>query len=153
MSGLIQVPFGRTMVSYAQPAMPAGAYKTYAYSRGRDIRRKAACQEVGCEAYRIGWESMFDETTELGREQAHYVRTGSGRTFKEYRSEAGLTVFRFEPGQRCFRDHETVAEAFYVRGGDFRLNQGLIRRHANGRDWAEDMGEHQQKLADQIERG
>lgn len=83
-----------------QPAMPAQAYQTYAYRRGRDIRRKAACQEVGCEAYRLGWETAVDEATEMGRQQAHYIRTQSGRTFREYRSEAGLTVFRFEPYQR-----------------------------------------------------
>lgn len=136
-----------------QPAMPAQAYQTYAYSRGRDIRRKAACQEVGCEAYRLGWETAVDEATEMGRQQAHYIRTQSGRTFREYRSEAGLTVFRFEPYQRCFADHQTVAEAFYVRGGDWRLNQGLIRRHANGRDWAEDMAEQLDTIRTAQERG
>lgn len=136
-----------------QPNMDPQAYQTYAYSRGRDIRRKAACQEVGCEAYRHGWESAFDESTELGRQQAHYVRTQSGRTFREYRSEAGLTVFRFEPYQRCFADHQTIAEAFYVRGGDWRLNQGLIRRHANGRDWAEDMAEQLDTIRTAQERG
>lgn len=136
-----------------QPAMPAQAYQTYAYSRGRDIRRKAACQEVGCEAYRLGWETAVDEATEMGRAQARYIRTQSGRTFREYRSEAGLTVFRFEPYQRCFVDHQTVAEAFYVRGGDWRLNQGLIRRHANGRDWAEDMAEQLDTIRTAQERG
>lgn len=141
------------MLFRIQPAMAPGAYKTYAYSRGRDIRRKAACQDVGCEAYAHGWETAVDEATEMGRQQAHYIRTQSGRTFREYRSEAGLTVFRFETHQRCFADHQTVAEAFYVRGGDWRLNQGLLRRHANGTDWAEDFGEHQQRLADEIERG
>lgn len=136
-----------------QPNMPAQAYQTYAYSRGRDIRRKAACQEVGCEAYRLGWETAVDEATEMGRQQARYIRTQSGRTFREYRSEAGLTVFRFEPYQRCFADHQTVAEAFYVRGGDWRLNQGLIRRHANGRDWAEDMAEQLDTIRTAQERG
>lgn len=136
-----------------QPNMPAQAYQTYAYRRGRDIRRKAACQEVGCEAYRLGWETAVDEATEMGRQQAHYIRTQSGRTFREYRSEAGLTVFRFEPYQRCFADHQTVAEAFYVRGGDWRLNQGLIRRHANGRDWAEDMAEQLDTIRTAQERG
>jgi hypothetical protein len=136
-----------------QPNLQPGMYQTYAYSRSLDTRRKAACRDVGCEAYRAGWESRFDESTALGREQAHYVRTQSGRTFREYRSAEGLTVFRFEPYQRCFADHQTIAEAFFVRGGDWRQDQGLIRHHANGRDWAEDMGEHQQHLADRIEKG
>lgn len=136
-----------------QPLMPPGAYQTYAYSRGRDIRRKAACREVGCEAYAHGWETRVDEATEMGRAQAHYIRTQSGRTFRESRTAEGLTVFRFEPYQRCFADHQTIAEAFYVRGGDWRENRGLIRRHVNGRDWAEDFGTHAQKIADQMKKG
>ena len=136
-----------------QPNLQPGMYQTYAYSRGRDIRRKAACREVGCEAYRHGWETAVDEATEMGRAQARYIRSQSGRTFREYRSEAGLTVFRFEPYQRCFADHQTVAEAFYVRGGDWRQNQGLLRRHANGADWAEDMAEQLDTIRTAQERG
>jgi hypothetical protein len=136
-----------------EPNMPASAYQTFAYARGRDTARKATCQQVGCQAFARGWESTFDESTDLGRSQAHYVRTGSGRAFKESRTGAGLTVFRFEPYQRCFADHKTVAESFSVYGGDRRQNRGVIRRHANGADWAEDFSEHQDKLNTILERG
>jgi len=136
-----------------EPNMPPGAYQTYAYSRRRDTVQKATCRDVGCQAYAKGWESTFDETTELGLNQAHYVRTMSGRTFREGRTTAGLTVFRFEAGQRCFADHKTVSESFYVYGGDRRQNRGVIRRHVNGLDWAEDFSEHQDKIITILERG
>lgn len=135
------------------PAMPVGAYQTYGYKRSRDIVIKGTCQSVGCPDYRHGWDSIIDETTDLGRSQAHYIRTQSGRTFKELKDVAGLTVFRFESGQRCFTDHRTIREKFYVRGGDWRKNQGLIRAHANGADWAEDQAEHLDRLKTRIERG
>lgn len=149
----VQVPFGNAMITRVEPAMAPGAYQTYGYKRGRDTVIVAACRDVGCEQYRNGWDSVIDETTDLGRTQAAYIRQRSGRSFKELRTAAGLTVFRFEPGQRCFTDHQTIPEKFYVRGGDWRQNQGLIRQHANGAEWAEDFGEHQQALADEIEKG
>lgn len=135
------------------PAMPVGAYQTYAYSRRRDTVIKAACQQVGCEAYRKGWDSIIDESTDLGKSQAAYIRTQSGRTFSELKDAAGLTIFRFESGQRCFTDHQTVAESFYVRKGDWRQNQGLIRKHVNGLDWAEDMQENLDRVRTAQERG
>lgn len=135
------------------PAMSVGAYQTFQLSAPHDQLVKAACEQVGCDAWENGWDSEFDEATELGKTQAAYVRHGSGRTFRELRTEAGLTVFRFEPGQRCFRDHHTRPEIYSVRNGDWRQNLGLIRQHARPIDWVEHFGEHQQRVADQIERG
>lgn len=140
-------------VNRLPPAMPVGAYQTYGYSRRRDTVIKAACQQVGCEAYRKGWDSIIDESTDLGRSQAAYIRTQSGRDFRELKSVEGLTIFRFEPGQRCFTDHQTVAESFYVRKGDWRENRGLIRKHVNGLDWAEDMQENLDRVRTAQERG
>jgi hypothetical protein len=41
-----------------------------------------------------------------------------------------------------------------VRGGDWRGNPtGYRRQHVNGEDWRDDFGEHQQNVADRIERG
>ncbi len=54
---------------------------------------------------------MIDESTDLGREQAAYIRQRSGRSFREMRTAVGpdaLTVFRFDSGQRCFADHITI---------------------------------------------
>src|SRR5690606_34697531 len=114
---------------------------------------KTACEDAGCLAWRYGWETRVDEGTELGRAQAAYIRHQSGRTFREIRTAEGLTVFRFEPYQRCFAEHRTRPEVYLVRGGDWRRDLGLIRRHTRPADWVEDFGEHQQRIADQQRRG
>jgi hypothetical protein len=135
------------------PASHPGNYQTYRIAFGSDVVIRDACELVRCEAWQFGWQSTFDETTELGKAQAIYVRHHSGREFREQRTQAGLTVFTFPPHQRCFAEHRTTPNFFTVRAGDHRANYGLIRRHTNGRDWAEDFGEHQQHLADEHQKG
>lgn len=137
-----------------EPQGPVEAYKTYSITSPHDREVKASCELVGCAAWQFGWQSIIDESTTLGRDQAAHIRHRSGRTFKEQRTGAGLTVFTFEPRQRCFADHRTRPELYVVRDGDWRGNPtGRRRQHANAADWVEDFGEHQQRIADQIERG
>lgn len=153
MSGMVYDPgIGGNRIA---PAIAPGAYQTFSVSSPRDTTRKAACEEVGCPDWRDGWESHIDESTELGRQQAVYIRTRSGRTFRELprASEGAVTVFRFEAGQRCFREHHTRAESYAVLSGDWRQYRGVLRRHTRAADWVEDFGEHQQRLADQREKG
>ncbi|MFB4312936.1 hypothetical protein [Actinomadura sp. 21ATH] len=135
------------------PQGPVGAYQTYQVGQRSDARVKTACEDAGCLAWRYGWRSEFDESTPLGAQQARYVRYGSGRTFREQRTGAGITVFSFEPGQRCFREHYTSPETYLVRRGDWRRSLGVLRQHVNAADFVEDFGEHQQRLVDQRERG
>jgi hypothetical protein len=136
-----------------EPQLPAGAFKTYAIRRRRDVLVAAACEQVACPAYLHGWESTIDERTDLGRQQAAYIRTQSRRTFRELRTEAGLTVFRFDAHQRCFADHHTTPETYLVRGGDHRTPRAPARVHTRPADWVEDCGEHLQRVADDRERG
>jgi hypothetical protein len=138
-----------------EPNMPARAYQTYTISAPHDRTVKAACEQVGCAAWLNGWESAIDESTELGQQQAAYIRTQSGRTFKELprAGEGGVTVFRFDSGQRCFADHQTRPESYAVLGGDWRAHSGVLRRHTRPADWVEDFGENQQRIADQQEKG
>lgn len=136
------------------PLGDPGQYVTYGISALPDTSVVAACKDVGCEAYRYGWESTFDESTDLGREQARYVRQECGRDFDEMRTGTGLTVFRFKPYQRCFAEHRTKPDRFLVRDGDWRGNPtGRGRLYVNGRDWAEDFMEHEGALADLREKG
>jgi hypothetical protein len=136
------------------PNLPVGAYQTYSIRQPADTTVVAACEHVGCTAWARGWESAVDESTELGRQQAAYIRQRSGRTFREQRTAAGLTVFRFDSGQRCFAEHRTRPQLFAVRDGDWRGNPtGRVRQHQRPEDWTEDFGEHQQAIADQRERG
>lgn len=142
------------MVNRIDPAMPVGAYQTYEIRAPRDVRLRSACEQASCPAWKFGWESVIDESTPLGQDQAAYIRSQAGRTFREMRTEAGLTVFRFESGQRCFAEHGTRPDIYLVRDGDWRGNPtGRARQHTRPTDWVEDFGEHQQAIADQRERG
>lgn len=142
------------------PAMPAENMQTYRIVRPSATHwRPASCADVDCPAWRHGWTTSIDESTELGAAQARYIRRDSGRGFVESRA-AHLTVFDFEPGQRCFGadEHRAPVEReplYLVAGGDWRGNPRGVRTraHANARDWVDDFGEHQQNLADRIAQG
>lgn len=139
------------------PKMPPGAYRTYQILAPASTHwRPATCAEVDCAAYLRGWSTTVDETTELGARQAYYIRRQSGRGFTEQRDTAGLTVFAFEPGQRCFRagEHQVQVrpESYLIRPGDWR-HLGDPRRVGSARAWVDDFGEHQQRIADEIQKG
>jgi hypothetical protein len=136
-----------------KPAGPVQAYQTYQAAAPHDQTVLAACRTVGCGAYLHGWDTVVDEQTDLGRRQAAYIRQQSGRSFKELRSEGGLTVFRFDAYQRCFADHRTRPARWLVRGGDWRASTGLVREHTRPDDWVEDFAEHQDRLADRLRQG
>jgi hypothetical protein len=141
-------------VNRIDPAMPVGAYQTYEIRAPRDVRLKSACERAGCAAWRHGWESVIDESTPLGTDQAAYIRSQSGRTFREQRTDAGLTVFRFEAHQRCFAEHGTRPEIYLVRDGDWRGNPtGRQRQHSRPADWVEDMAESLDAVRTDKERG
>jgi hypothetical protein len=134
------------------PAMPASAYQTYAIDTPADVFVRAACEDADCAAWRNGWETKVDETTDLGKQQAAYVRTQSRRTFREQRTAEGLTVFRFDSGQRCFAEHKTRPETYSVHRGDFRASS-LDRVHTRAADWVEDFALHQDRIATQLNQG
>ncbi|GAA3718293.1 hypothetical protein [Streptomyces tremellae] len=134
--------------------LAAVAYQTYSIRQPRDTAVVTACEQAGCEQWARGWDTPVDESTELGRQQAAYIRGQSRRTFRELRAQGGVTVFRFEPGQRCFREHRTRPQLFAVRDGDYRGNPtGRVRQHSRPQDWVEDFGEHQLALTDQQRKG
>ena len=133
------------------PVGPSSAYKTYQIAAPADTTIVAACEQVGCEAWLHGWESVIDESTPLGVEQARYIRQQSGRTFVELHT-GGLTVFRFDSRQRCFAEHRTRPEFYVVKDGDWRASRNA-RRHTNADDWVDDFRNHQDELATRLERG
>lgn len=141
-------------VNRIEPNLPVGAYQTFQIVSPRDTSVAAACETVACPQWQRGWDSVIDESTQLGRDQAAYIRTQSGRTFREMRTEAGLTVFRFEAHQRCFAEHQTRPEIYLVRDGDWRGNPtGRKRQHTRPGDWVEDFGENQLRLVEDQRRG
>ena len=122
------------------------ATRDYLLRMPPDTTVAAACHEVRCEAWQFGWETIVDERTPLGREQAHYIRARSMRTVSEKRTAEGVTVFRFEARQRCFAEHRTKPASWLVRSGG-------VRRLGSMRDWIDDLDEHVGQLQDQIRRG
>jgi hypothetical protein len=138
------------MVNYPTPVGPAHAYKSYQILSPLSTHfRDGTCEEAGCLAQRHGWRTVVDESTDLGKRQAHYIRSLSGRTFTEERGP--VTTFTFEAGQRCFATHKVPLERpelYVVRGGDWRGNPtGEIYQHQRAADWVEDFGEHLDRIA------
>lgn len=117
------------------------ATRDYVVKFRRDTSVRTACEDVGCEAFRNGWETVCDERTPLGREQADYIRKKSGRTVTELSGTP--TVFRFDPGQRCFAEHRTRPATFLAGG----------RQVPTLGDWTGDLEEHVQRLEDQARKG
>lgn len=137
----------------SDPLMPVQAYQTWSVKSRPDRAVKTVCERVGCPQWRHGWDSVIDESTQLGREQAEWIRTQSRRTFREQKTAVGLTVFRFESGQRCFAEHSTMPEKYVVRGGDYRGVVGPVRVHAHAADWVEQVQEHMGRLLDERAKG
>lgn len=122
--------------------------RVYRFTAPPDTYVRSACEDVRCDAYQFGWDTLVDERTTLGAQQAAYIRQQSGRTFREMGTPDGLTVFRFEPRQRCFAEHRTRPQRFAVYDGG-----PLARRHVSSVDWLEDCGEHLARIATIEERG
>lgn len=146
-------------VNRMTPVLPAEAMKSYVILAPRATHfRPGSCAEVDCPHLQFGWRTVIDESTDLGRRQAYYIRRESARKFTEDRDATGLTTFTFEAGQRCFRTHQVRLdrpELFVVRGGDWRGNPRGIetRRHTRPEDWVDDFANHQTALADRLRRG
>ncbi len=133
-------PFGN-LPQDMQPfhGVPAAAVKTY---------------QLLAPLHLHGWAT----TVAAGSDDEALIRR-AGRHFTVEPVEGGFLRFLFPPGQACFKAtmHRLPLEReplYVVRGGDWRGNPtGYRRQHANGQDWVEDFGEHQQHIADKIERG
>ncbi len=145
------------MINRIEPALPPTAYQTYQAVRPRSTHTKpATCQEVDCQAYANGWTTTVDTSTELGRRQANYIRLKSGRRYRSWTHEAsGKVEFVFPPGQKCFADHRVPIDRptlYLRRGGDWRATtiEPVRLSEAN---WIDDFANHQNKLAEQAERG
>lgn len=140
------------------PRLGAEHFKTYQILAPIPSHfRPATCREVECAGYTRGWRT----TVLPDSPQANYIRRSSGRAFTEAPNENGdgTVVFTFPPGQQCFRasEHRKSLEReplYVVRGGDFRgdpRGETPVRRRAA--DWVDDFAEHQQQIAERIEKG
>lgn len=146
--------------SRISPQLPAHAMQTYRLLRPTPTHwRAATCAEADCPQHQQGWRTEVDEGTELGQQQAHYIRAEAGRRFVEERHPvARITAFIFEAGQRCFASHQIPLEReplYVVQGGDWRGNPRGVkpRVHSSAEAWVDDFGTHQNTLADRLAQG
>ena len=109
----------------------------------RDTTVRAACEDVGCDNWQYGWETILDERTPQGHALAVWLRSGAcGRTFRELPG-GEVTAFRFERGQRCFEEHRTRPATFLAGP----------RRVATLGDWIGDLDDHVNRLETQLRKG
>lgn len=147
------------MMNRIVPTIGAENYQTFQIKAPVSTHwRPATCEEVDCANAEFGWKSVIDESTDLGKQQAHYIRKLSGRKFREQRLETGLTEFLFASGQPCFAQHKTRLdrqELYIVKGGDWRGNPRRTpqRQHTKPEHWVEEFAEHQDKIKQLHERG
>lgn len=143
------------------PQMPPQAYKTYGMSMPLKTHwRAATCEEIDCDAYRCGWVSTFDLSTDLGQRQYAFCKADRSRAYSMQRPAENLVKFVYAPGNRCFQagDHRVPLERpvrLYVAEGDWRGNPRRIpvRVHQRAEDWTEDFAIHQDRLAAAVEKG
>lgn len=122
--------------------------------------RVGTCEEDNCAHYLNGWQTVCDETTELGARQAAYIRSDTTRRHVESRELVELpphapdepavtgvprTIFRFEAGQKCFRQHRVPLgrpELYLVRGEHGA--QSLV--HSGPEAWVDDLCTNQERI-------
>ncbi len=134
--------------------MAVTAYKTYAVRTPRTSTERISCAVAECERHRTGWRTVLDTALEAHLRVARWVRDESGRRFT-WTMVGTVITFDFPPGQTCFQEHRrAVRPALYVvRDGDHRGNPTGRKVRLTERQWLDDFGEHQEKLAAEQQRG
>lgn len=138
--------------------------ETYSIKSPRSTHtRPGTCAEAACKHYLHGWLTVVPKgsTQEatirilLGRHAAD----GLVRHAKEEADQGdGMVGFRFEAGNPCFKAslHRVSLdrpELYLVRGGDWRANTGLVRRHTKPEHWVENMQETLDAVAKRARAG
>lgn len=139
------------------PKMDPQYYKTYAVVSPLTTHwRPATCAETNCPHYLNGWGVRIENLTP----ELRHAATTSGRKYRLEIVSATESWLVFEAGQPCFRASQHRVQLgrpplFLVRDGDHRGNprRTKTRQHLNPQTWVDDFAEHQQKLADEIEKG
>lgn len=118
----------------------------------------ATCAEVDCEAYRFGWASTFDLSTDLGQKQADYCKNDKSRSFSIQRPGPNLIVFVYPPGNQCFRfgSHKRPLgrpPVLLAWRGDFRARLSEPQVHSSAENWVDQMQENLDAIRTVQERG
>jgi hypothetical protein len=136
-------------------------YKSYSWRRplGMDgFWRRVTCEEYRCKAFRRGWQTVVDISTELGQRQYHYLSHDKSRKWAMEKTGDCLVTFSYPPGQEFFDGspaHRHVRPAnirpplLLVSGGDWRGNPRQVRTvvHRSADDWLDDFSSNLDRLA------
>lgn len=146
-------------VNRVTPRLDAGHMQTYQIVAPLETHwRPASCEEVSCPQAERGWKMRIDLSTDLGQQQAHYIKHLSGRKYRAEKVGDQLFELTFASGQPCFTEHKARLdrqEKYLVRGGDHRGNpRGTASRvHSRPEHWIEDMQENSDRINRTIEKG
>lgn len=136
--------------------LPVTAMRTYgAVAPLKTHWRAATCAEVECQRYLHGWSTVVDR---VARPDVIAAVRASGRRPQRVTHDGNLTTFHFAAGTPCFEaDTHRIRldrpELYVVRGGDWRANTGIERRHTRAADWVEEFRTHNDKLITTINKG
>ena len=86
------------------------------------------CAMVNCPYWRDGWQTLVDTGTDLGKQQAGFLRYKSNLSFREERAGDTLVRFIFSSGQKCFTVHRRQRHLVtYLKSTSLRgyLNGGM----------------------------
>lgn len=130
--------------------LPVSTMQTYAIKAPRITHtRPATCEEVGCPQFLKGWITKVPIGSkyhnDLKQAVGKHPQDGIRRDGREITGIGSPEAeFLFNPGTPCFkasthRKKLDRPELYLVRGGDWRANTGLIRRHTKPEHWVEDM--------------
>lgn len=155
MSGI----YGQNSGNRIPPKVGAENMKTYGIEAPVSTHwRNATCEEVECPQHTKGWYMDIDLSTQLGQQQASYIKHNSGRYFTWEKLPENLVRLTFPAGQNCFQQHKARLdreERYVVKGGDFRGNpRGTPTRvHTKPELWVEDFQENQEAILDIHRKG
>jgi hypothetical protein len=135
-----------------EPVIPVQKMQTYKISKPVATHtRPATCEEIDCPDFLNGWVTRLPHgdprITFLRQACAGRVDGHRRQMIEVTRIDSAEREFLFNPGQPCLkatthRKDLERPEIYLVRGGDWRANLGLIRRHTHPEHWVEDMQEN-----------
>lgn len=137
--------------------IPGRMFQTYSLVRpaGRQYWRTITCEQAQCPRWRNGWRTVLNMTVAGDVRTARWIEKSSRRAFTHTLAGSILT-FEFSAGQQCFDRHQEAVEReplYVVRGGQVGRLGPLVRKHARGEDWRDDMGELLTKVSEERARG
>lgn len=141
------------------PALGPELMKTFQVKAPVDTHwRRGTCEEVQCTQHERGWKMQLDLSTQLGQQQAAYLKHKSGRYFTWEKLADNMVELTFPSGQTCFREHKVRLdreEVFVVKGGDFRGNpRGTASKvFTKPEHWVEEFALHQESIRATQQKG